>query len=144
MVSRHHFAGVSMESLYQHVARTGGIPTVRGPERRSWLRLAAVDAYKAAAPKLDDERRRLLSFSLLDPKDCFSRDRDRRLAIAIQLWCEARWDGAAPVPRRQEAARLLEDIAGNTLSAPPSRHFQWRWVIAAACLCVTTAGAGKM
>lgn len=114
------------ESLYTQVARTGGLPAIDGPERRALLRQAAIEAARATMPRLGEDQRRILAQALLKPEQRKGGDRDRLLGGAILLWCEARWDGAAPVPRDDEAAALLEGIAAGRLPAsPPAASRPW-------------------
>lgn len=118
------------EGLYTRIARTGGLPEMDGPERQNLLRQAAIEAARAAMPRLGEGQRRILAHALLKPEQCRRGDRDRLLGGAILLWCEARWDSAAPMPRDEGAAALLESIAADRLPAsPPAASRPWiTWV----------------
>ncbi len=98
------------ETLYQRVARTGGLPEVTGPERPALLRQAAAEAARAAMARLSAAEKRDLKRAML-PKIEAASEQERLLPAAISLWCAARWDGAAPMPTDEAARRLLHRIA---------------------------------
>lgn len=132
------------EGLYARVARTGGLPEIDGPERRDLLRQAAIEAARAAMPRLGEGQRRILAQALLKPEQRKRGDHDRLLGGAILLWCEARWDGAAPIPRDERAAALLESIAADRLPAsPPTASRPWiAWVGPIMILLAVTVAIG--
>lgn len=107
-----------------------GFPEIDGSERPTLLRQAAIEAARAAMPRLGESQRSILAQALLKPEQRKAGDRDRLLGGAILLWCEARWDGAAPMPRDEVAAALLESIAADRLPAsPPAASRPWiAWV----------------
>lgn len=105
-----------IETLYQRVAATGGLPEVSGPERPALLKQAGAEAARAAMPKMNEDRKRALAGFLLP--DCWLKgaERDRLLEPAIAQWCAACWDGAAPVPESLGVSLTLGCIAGNRLA----------------------------
>lgn len=101
-------------SLYERMVAAEGLLQEPGVARPTLLRRAAREAAERAVPLLSTRQKRLLRQALL-PTDWHMRKTDEGLMRGISLWCQARWDGAAPRVPDPEAAALLEHIVHGRL-----------------------------
>ncbi|MGE4528201.1 MAG: hypothetical protein AB7D00_07525, partial [Rhodospirillaceae bacterium] len=126
--------------LYRRMAASDGAGAGDGPDRRSLLRRAATEAADFWLPRLSAARRAVLEAYLLSPVDRASPEREKWLRLSLIAWCEARWDGAVPLPHDPAILRLLEGIASNRELPPepqpvPKRQSALQWVVALGLIC---------